>query len=199
MSESALLHSFVQRVAAPGGDGFLKARTARWLAAHPPRGVCLDVGCGPRPRLHASGVEMIGVDVSESFVTAVRRAGGKAEVACATALPFADGVFGTVWSFGLLHHLRDEDALRAIAEMRRVTSPSGWTIVFDGIRPYSAWRRPLAALLRAADRGRWMRSQAALKALLRPFGEWQCERMTYALTGLEGLWCALPKDGKEPR
>ena len=170
MRESAFLHGFVQRCAAPGADAVLQAKIKSWLAAHPPRGECLDVGCGPHPRLRAAGVKAIGVDVSENFVHAVRRDGGAAEVACATALPFGDGAFA-----------------------------GGWTVIFDAVRPHSAWRRPLAALLRAADRGGWMRSQAALEALLRPFGEWQRERMTYAWTGLEGLWCALAKDGKESR
>ena len=199
MRESAFWHGFVQRCAAPGADGALQKMIAHWLAAHPPRGVCLDVGCGPHPRLRAAGLKAIGVDVSETFVHAVRRDGGAAEVACATALPFGDGAFAGVWSFGLLHHLPDEAVRSAVGEMRRVTCAGGWTVIFDAVRPHSAWRRPLAALLRAADRGGWMRSQAALEALLRPFGDWQCERMTYAWTGLEGLWCALAKDGKESR
>ena len=199
MRESAFWHGVVQRCAGPGADGALQKMIARWLAGHPVQGACLDVGCGPHPRLRAAGVEAAGVDVSETFVQAVRRAGGAAEVACATALPFADGAFAGVWSFGLLHHLPDEAARRAVGEMRRVTCAGGWTVIFDAVLPRAAWRRPLAALVRAADRGRWMRSQAALEALLRPFGDWQRERMTYAWTGLEGLWCALAKDGEEPR
>ena len=199
MRESAFWHGFVQRCAGPGADGVLQKMIARWLAGHPVPGVCLDVGRGPHPRLRAVGVAAVGVDVSETFVQAVRRAGGKAEVACAMALPFGDGAFAGVWSFGLLHHLPDDAARRAVGEMRRVTRAGGWTVIFDAVRPHSAWRRPLAALLRAADRGRWMRSQAALEALLQPFGDWQRERMTYAWTGLEGLWCALAKDGEEPR
>ena len=194
MGESALLHRLTQRLAAPGADSVLQARIADWLVRHPPGGACLDVGCGPVPRMRGA----VGVDVSEPFVQTVRRAGGTAEAACATALPFGDGTFAVVWSFGLLHHLPDEAARLAVGEMRRVTGVGGWTVIFDAVRPHAAWRRPLAALLRAADRGRWMRSQSALEALLRPFGHWQRERLTYAWTGLEGLWCALAKDREGP-
>ncbi len=71
--------------------------------------------------------------------------------------------------------------------MQRVTRAGGCTVIFDAVLPRAAWRRPVAALIRRLDRGRWMRTESALTALLAPLGEWECERLTYSLTGLEGL------------
>ena len=156
----------------------------------------LDVGCGPRSWLRDIETAAFGVDISPDFTRAFHRAGGRAVLASAIALPFRDGCFQSVWSFGLLHHLPEHEARCAIREMRRVTRAGGRTVIFDAVLPNSAWRRPLAALLRRLDRGRWMRRQNSLEALLAASAlnakeSWMCERMTYAHTGLEGLWCRV--------
>ena len=192
MTESAR-YRLVQRLAAPGASRALRAMIVRWLARHPPPGHCLDVGCGPESWLRCVGVQASGVDLSPEFVAEFRRRGGEAVVGGATALPFADGAFDSVWCFGLLHHLADDAARRAVAEMQRVTRAGGCTVVFDAVLPRSAWRRPVAALLRRLDRGRWMRSEAALTSLLTPRAEWECGRLTYSLTGLEGLLATFRK------
>ena len=186
-------YHLTQRLAAPGAERALRAMLARWLAENPAPGRCLDVGCGPRSWLWDVGLQAYGVDVSEAAVAAYRRRGGTAVVASATALPFADGAFDSVWSFGLLHHLPDGAAQRAVAEMQRVTRAGGCTVVFDAVLPRAAWRRPVAALLRRLDRGRWMRTEAALTALLTPPAAWESTRLTYALTGLEGLLATFHK------
>ena len=186
-------YRLTQRLASPGAGRVLRALLARWLARNPPPGKCLDVGCGPESWLRRADLQPIGVDVSPDFVAEFRRRGGHAVVGCATALPFADGAFDSVWSCGLLHHLPDDAARRAVAEMQRVTRAGGCTVVFDAVLPRAVWRRPVAALLRRMDRGRWMRTEAALTALLAADGAWKCERLTYSLTGLEGLLATFRK------
>ncbi len=152
----------------------------------------LDVGCGAASPMLAAGVRAIGIDTRPAAAKSHAR-GAPAAAASAIALPFASGAFDLVWSCGLLHHLDDADAERATSEMLRVTAKGGRTIVFDGVWPSPAWRRPLAALIRAGDRGRHMRCEAALRTLLPEARSWRCARFNYAATGLEGLWCERRK------
>jgi ubiquinone/menaquinone biosynthesis C-methylase UbiE len=108
-------------------------------------------------------------------------------VASAVALPFRDDCFRAVVGTGLLHHLSDDNAARAVCEMTRVTREGGYTVVLDAVLPRPAWRRPLAAVIRYVDHGRWMRHQPELEALLGTPHDWTRERFTYAYTGLEAL------------
>jgi SAM-dependent methyltransferase len=183
------LYRFVQRVAAPGAERRLRELLRHWLENHPPPGRCLDVGCGPDSWLRVAGLQPVGVDSDARRVAAFERRHGRAVCAPATALPFTDGEFDSVWSFGLLHHLPDDDARRAVKEMLRVTRDGGCTVIFDAVLPRVAWKHPLATLLRRMDQGKWMRSQERLETLLVPSGDWEQKRLTYALTGLEGLLC----------
>jgi len=169
-----------QNVLAPGASEAIRDRVRRWIRAHGGDGRNLDVGCGPRSRLKDAGIEAIGVDLQP----------GRCITACATHLPFASGVFNSVWSFGLLHHLDDAAAIEALAEMRRVAQAGGHMIVFDGVLPEHS--RPLASMLRRLDRGRRFRSQGELEQLLARCGDWRAERFTYSRTGLEGVFAWMP-------
>jgi SAM-dependent methyltransferase len=154
------------------------------VAEHPGRGRQLDVGCGPKSRLAEAGVDAIGVDLHA----------GWGITASATHLPFAAGAFHGAWSFGLLHHLPAAAAQQALSEMLRVTQPGGYVVVFDGVLPEDD--RILAALVRRLDRGACFRRQAELERLLARFGIWRCERMTYARTGLEGVFAWMCTEAK---
>lgn len=179
---------------APGAAADLCGRLRHWLDDAQPHGWALDVGCGPAALLAQAGYRrVIGVDTSWERAAAVQRTGGVVVTATAAALPFADGEFDIVWSGGLLHHLRDDEARTAIGEILRVTRAGGRTAIFDSVRPEPAWRRPLAWAVRRLDRGRYVRTQAALEALLPERQAWICERFTYTRNGLEGLWCAYRK------
>jgi SAM-dependent methyltransferase len=173
------LYRLLQALLAPGASRSIAGRIQRR------QGRALDVGCGPDSRLRLVGMKPFGVDIAPDRA----RAFGPAVVASATALPFADGVFESVWSFGLLHHLPDDGARAAIREMRRVTRAGGATVIFDGVLPRRPWSRPFAWLLRRLDRGRWMRRQEALRTLFDRPASWRFERFTYARTGLEGVIC----------
>ena len=174
------LYGLSQTLLAPGAARIVASRVER----RPGR--ALDVGCGPFSWLWSAGIKPIGVDI---VMDRVRAFGPAAVVASATALPFADGSFDTVWSSGLLHHLPDDAAREAIREMRRVTREEGLTIIFDGVLPHEGSTRPLAWLIRRMDRGNWMRREEEFEALFDSPANWRRERFTYSYTGLEGVVC----------
>lgn len=180
---------WVPALLAPGAARVLGARIAAVMARLPAPAHLLDVGCGPASWLRLAGGRPVGADLALARVAAQRGTGSTAVTASAVALPFAGGSFDGVWCFGLLHHLDDGGAAAAVAEMVRVTRTGGLTVVFDSVWPERAWRRPLAWAVRRFDRGRWVRRQAELEALLPGRHAWVCERFVYSHTGLEGLWC----------
>lgn len=109
------------------------AMAAEILAAHP-------------------GVSLTATDVDPAMVArAARRLGpfgarGRAQVADATALPFADASFGAALSFLMLHHIpRRDDAVR---ELVRVLRPGGRLVLFDILD--TRFQRGLHAITRSA-------------------------------------------------
>lgn len=177
-----------QQVLAPGADRRLGERLEKWVPGRAsPADLVLDLGSGSESRLSRLGVRSVAADVSFSRVAAAARAGAMAVVASAVALPFRGGCFRAAVGVGLLHHLPDHEAARAVREMARVTAVGGHTVVLDAVVPEPAWSRPLAAVIRHFDRGKWMRRQRGIEALLESPEDWTRERFTYALTGLEAL------------
>jgi SAM-dependent methyltransferase len=187
--ENPWVYRLQTAVFAPGAEAAILRRIEQVLQVLPPAQRLLDVGCGPRSWLFRAGLRPVGADVSLSYLGEYVRSGGCAVAASADALPIACGSFDGVWSLGLLHHLPDSVAAAALHEMLRVCKPGGSVVVFDAVLPQPPWRRPLAHTIRRCDRGRFMRSESALRALLPRQVDWQCERFTYARTGLEGLMC----------
>ena len=177
------VYALAQIVLAPGQQRLLKRLFRETAQSLPDRGRTLDVGCGPASWLRRLGRLPIGVDINCSYVAHYTRTGGRAVTASSTAIPFANGAFDQSWSFGLLHHLSDDDARRTLDEMRRVTAPGGTLVVMDAVLPRSPWRRPLAYVLRKLDRGGCVRAEAHHRALL---GEgWSVRRALMAYNGLE--------------
>ena len=168
-------YRLTQSLLAPGARAAIAGRIE-----HRP-GRALDVGCGPSSLLRYVSMDPVGVDLDPARA----RAFGKAIVATAATLPFVNGAFDSVWSFGLLHHLPDDAARTAIREMRRVTCDGGLTVIFDGVLPANS--RPLARLIRNLDRGGFMRTHASLDRLFDGSGEWTRQQFTYTGTGLEGV------------
>lgn len=109
------------------------------------RGRCLEIGVGTglvALPLAEAGVPMVGVDLSAPMLgKLVEKAGGRAPFplvrADATALPFADDVFGAAVVRHLLHLIPAWE--RAIAELARVIRRGGTALVATGDIP-SAWR-----------------------------------------------------------
>ena len=180
-----------QFILAPGGHHFLAHKIHRLVRSLPETESYLDVGCGPASWLWKCGVHPVGVDISPDYVEAYRKAGGEARVGSATNLPFPDGSFGGVWSIGILHHLTDEEASKAVSEMTRVCRRGGYVAIVDAVLPRSCWTRPMAYGLRKMDRGRFVRTLEAHQALFHESG-WQFSRFSYSLNGLECSLSILP-------
>lgn len=177
------VYELAQVLLAPGQHHRLTDAFRTMAARLPAARDILDVGCGPSSWLWRLGLHPVGLDITHSYSARFAAAGEPAVTASATAIPFAAETFDQTWCFGLLHHLSDEDAKRTIAEMRRVTRDGGAMVIMDAVLPESAWRRPLAYLLRKLDRGGRVRTEAHHRALL---GEhWQVTRELMAYNGLE--------------
>lgn len=186
-------YRLARRVFAPGGQAFYTGKIQELLAGLPPADRLLDAGCGPSSRLAEVGLYPTGVDLTPSYVRAYLQGGGQALVGSADQLPFADSQFGGVWSFALFHHLPDMTAASVLKELVRVCKPGGYVVVFDAVLPHHRWQRPLAALIRVLDRGKFMRKQTAFEALFPVRQQWTIRRYTYTKTGLEMVICVLVK------
>jgi SAM-dependent methyltransferase len=121
--------------------GHLRRITAHWEALGRPEPFrVLDVGTGPGALLaevaehferRGVAVELVGVDLSESYAEVAReRLGDRARVvvADATALPFEAGAFHLGTTALMVHHLPAEVRPRVISELHR-TCESAY--VFD--------------------------------------------------------------------
>jgi ubiquinone/menaquinone biosynthesis C-methylase UbiE len=113
-----------------------------------------------------AGALVTGVDLTESAVELVSRRleleGLEAQVLVADAerLPFADGSFDLVYSWGVLHHTPNTEA--ALAEVVRVLRPEGEARIMLYSR--RSWVALGAWLRYALGRGRPWRSFAAVLA-----------------------------------
>lgn len=118
----------------------------------------LDVGCGPggfTAVLAELSNSVVGLDVSEAWVTSASRffesrgiSGATAMLGTGTTLPFPDGSFEVVTLIDVLHHLDDpEGTLREIA---RVLAPAGRLVVFEPNK-----LNPALTLLCLFDRNEW--------------------------------------------
>lgn len=103
-------------------------RFARFAARSGQR--VLEIGCGAGAdlsRFAQGGADVTGIDLSSASVALTKRRletlglAGRALAADAEAMPFEDGEFDFVWSWGVLHHT--PDTVQAIREARRVLRP----------------------------------------------------------------------------
>lgn len=106
------------------------------LRSFAPRGRLLEIGCGAgtdHAVLAESASSTIGVDLAHrgaSLTTGRLRLEGRsggAMVADAESLPFGDGTFDEIYSFGVIHHTDHPE--RIVAEMKRVLRPGGRFLV----------------------------------------------------------------------
>ncbi|MCV3243674.1 class I SAM-dependent methyltransferase [Mesorhizobium sp. ZC-5] len=96
----------------------------------------LEIGIGQGTDLMQfakAGAECFGVDITDNHLELTARnfrlRGKKVDLrkADATQLPFPDGYFDCVYSFGVMHHIPEID--RVVAEVHRVLKPDGVIMV----------------------------------------------------------------------
>lgn len=124
----------------------------------------LDVGCGigtadaSLARLRMSQLRLVGVDLSFDHVTtaldAARGMNARIGYACADAchLPFADGVFDSVFCVAVLQHIRDIG--QALTEFERVTRPGGRILAVEPDNASRYWFASHPIGMQAYEQGR---------------------------------------------
>ncbi|KAB1192410.1 methyltransferase domain-containing protein [Haloferax sp. MBLA0076] len=110
-----------ESVAALFGDDFYEALAGDRI---------LDVGCGPgvdTETFVTDGFDVVGFDLTSSFVRAARTAVDEASFARGDMrrLPFRDGSFDGVWSCASFLHVPRPDAPGTLREFRRVLADDG--------------------------------------------------------------------------
>ena len=105
---------------------------------------CLEIGCGQgvitRMLVDRFGAPLVATDFDPDQVAAAKMRLHDLEekvdfrVVDARDMPFADGCFDAVFSFGVLHHLI-RDWRRALSEASRVLQPEGWLVCTDLLAP----------------------------------------------------------------
>ena len=186
-------YKLVQNLFAYGANDFVLNYIQTLRAKFPNTEQILDIGCGPKSWLWQVGTHPIGLDLTFSYCKAFHEKAEPAVMGSARVLPFPPESFEEVWSIGMFHHLPDLLAQQALEEMLRVCRSNGHVVIFDAVLPVQAWQRPLAYALRRADRGRFVRSQAAFEQLLPQRSHWSVERVAYSHTGLEIVICQFLK------
>jgi len=136
----------------------------------------LDLGCGTAEVLaFLPQVDYLGVDLHPPYVQAAAarfgdraRSGDRARfrLADASTLEGEAERFDAVLLLGLLHHLDDLQAARAVAAAAALLAPGGRVLTLDGCRTEGQSR--LSRALLRVDRGAHVRDRAGYLALLEP-------------------------------
>lgn len=131
-------------------SGYHFERLTASLSLPPPHGLVLDAGCGEGIDLanqaRRPGLEIIGVELSEGGCQAsAERTRGLASASVVQGdlqrLPFADGTFNFIYSYGVLHHL--PEPAEGLQELVRVLKPGSRLAVYlyeDFSDRGAAWR-----------------------------------------------------------
>lgn len=141
----------------------------------------LDIGCGTGyvAALYASGgADVTAVDIADRSVELTRKRlawkglHGTVLTANAEDLPFSEGSFDVVTSFGVLHHT--PDTRKALQEVHRVLRPGGVTHLMFYHRNSFAYRVlfPVKRMLQPAWRGKTAQDQVnAVDGAANPLGK----------------------------
>jgi SAM-dependent methyltransferase len=130
----------------------------------------LDVGCGTASilsYLNASGVDYVGFDPSERYISMARRRHGKKGVfRCdyvSKEIIDDEEPFDTIIAMGVLHHLDDCEVRNLVEVLKKGLKPGGRFIALDGC--YVEGQNKLAKYLIDKDRGQNVRTEAGYRDL----------------------------------
>ncbi|MEW6610017.1 MAG: class I SAM-dependent methyltransferase [Patescibacteria group bacterium] len=126
----------------------------------------LDIGCGigEFSALFPS-TQYLGVDIDEpSLVLARRRFRREFVYADATRLPFNDASFSHALVVGVLHHMNDADAARALKEIGRVLKFGGQALIMEDTKSTNL----LTRMMHALDQGSFVRTEREWAGLIGP-------------------------------
>jgi len=129
----------------------------------------LDFGCGTGEFAPCFPAEhYTGVDLAPYYVQfASRNYAGRFAVTSGAAIGLADQHFDAALVLGVFHHMPDALVRAAAAELHRVMKPRATLLVMEDIPPPD--RRNVAGqLMHWLDRGGFIRTGAAYRALLEP-------------------------------
>jgi len=120
----------------------------------------LDIGCGTGTlallikRLNPD-VEVVGLDPDPKALARARKKAARAQVAVrfdqgfSDELPYPEASFNRVFSSFMFHHLREEDRVKTLSDVRRVLVPGGSLHLLDMERPEADARGWWAGMLRS--------------------------------------------------
>ena len=152
--------------------GFFGARVkaiAEFLAIEPGISV-LDIGCGPGYILNyiSDKVHYVGYDIDQSYIDhANSKFGARGSFYCkmfdATS---ANQLYPVdiVMMNGVIHHISDAELAGTLANVRSVLRPGGTLFSLDGC--YRTGQSAFRKWMLDNDRGRFVRDQAAYRAIL---------------------------------
>lgn len=91
----------------------------------------LEAGCGTGQTLSplSKRHETVGLDISRAALNLTRTNCKNPVLGSIFKIPFNDNTFDLVYNSGVIEHFKDPDNVAAIAEMARVTKPSGRVII----------------------------------------------------------------------
>jgi ubiquinone/menaquinone biosynthesis C-methylase UbiE len=196
--EKPFFYNFVQTLFGFGGKRHKRLILNEILTLLVNAKLILDVGCGPLSKFspHCLLQAPIGLDISFDYIRAyVSTHDQPSLVSSVDFLPFPDNRFDAVLSYGLFHHLDDQKARNGINEIVRVCAVGGQIIILDNVYPQMPVLKPQAYLIRRLDRGKYVRTQESLTALLPPTIHWTTKRYVYnRITQIELLFCNSIKE-----
>lgn len=190
-----IIYNFTQKFFAPGANKKIIYEINSIIKKLPHAENYLDVGCGPKSVLWNIGIKPIGLDVSTKYINEFNKISNNLGIiGRSDSIPLGNESFDSIWSFGLFHHLSDKIVKCSLKEMLRVCKNKGHFIIFDAVLPKSYINRPIAWLIRKADRGRYMRNEKELLFLIsNKYNIVFQKRISYSYTGLEALIIIIKK------
>lgn len=127
----------------------------------------LDIGCGPGELArYVEPADFTGIDISDEYIAYARaHHGGRFHVLPADRVGELPERFDLALMFGVFHHLSDAEVRATLAGLARVLAPGGRFVLLEAVWPSRCWDVP-GYLLRALDRGKYVRSEAEWCRLL---------------------------------